>query len=98
MNYNNCFVNVLNKVQNMGGIWLKITRLILSVIVIILALTVMITDASTSTSITPYMLLGLGILNIFNGAYLYKENKKTDAIMIFSVGLFVIIVALLKFV
>ena len=77
---------------------MKITRLILSVIVVILAVTVIITESSTSTSVTPYMLIGLGVLNIFNGAYLYKENKKTDAVMMFSVGLFVIIVALLKFV
>ena len=84
------------KHKRRGGIWLKITRFILlSVLVFILAVTVIITEASTSTS---GMLVGLGILNIFNGAYLYKENKKTAAVMILSVGLFAIIVALLKFV
>lgn len=71
---------------------MKIIRIIISAIVVVLAVIVIITEASTASSVTPYMLIGLGTLNIFNGVYLYRENKKTQSMMIFSIGLFAFIV------
>lgn len=66
----------------------------------ILALTVivLITKSSISDSLTPLMLISLGVLNVFNGIDLYKGNKKSYSIMMFLVGLFVIIVAIFRFI
>ena len=72
---------------------MKIIRLILTVIVVVLAIAVVATESSNTAKLTPYMLIALGTLNIFNGAYLYKENKTTESIMMFLIGLFVIVVA-----
>ena len=77
---------------------LKIFRNVLALAVIILSLIVLITEGSISKSIIPFMLISLGILNIFNGINLYKENKKFYSIMMFLVGLFVIIVSIFRFV
>ncbi len=77
---------------------LKIFRNVLALAVIILAVIVLITEGSISESVIPFMLISLGILNIFNGIDLYKENKKFYSIMMFLVGLFVIIVSIFRFV
>lgn len=77
---------------------MKTFRNILALTVIILAVIVLITKSSISDSLTPFMLISLGILNIFNGIDLYKGNKKSYSIMMFLVGLFVIIVAIFRFI
>lgn len=77
---------------------MKIFRILIALIVIILGVTVLITETSIANSIVPFMLISLGILNIFNGIDLYREDKKTYSIMMFLVGLFVIIVSILMLV
>ena len=50
---------------------------------------------STDYYLTPYMLLGLGILHIIDANGLYKENNKKQAIIMFAVSILVIIVGVL---
>ena len=50
---------------------------------------------STDFYLTPYMLLGLGILHIIDAKGLYKENNKKQAIIMFAVSILVIIVGVL---
>ena len=79
-------------------IFLKIFRIVLALIVIILGVTVLISEASIAKNVTLFMLISLGVLNIFNGVDLYRENKKTYSIMMFIVGLFIIIASIFIFV
>ena len=50
---------------------------------------------STDYFLTPYMLLGLGILHIIDAKDLYKENKKIHAFIMLAVSILVIIVGVL---
>ena len=50
---------------------------------------------STDYYLTPYMLLGLGILHSIDAKGLYKENNKKHAIIMLAVSILVILVGVL---
>lgn len=80
---------------------MKKIRLILTVIMCVLLVAVMVAESSNAVNtekLTFYMLIGTGMLNIFNGVYKYKENKKIYSIMMFLLGYLLIRLALLKYI
>lgn len=69
--------------QNERGVLLKKFFILFSLIIISLAGFLIINEASNKT---PYMLLGISILNLFNGIYSYRVDKKTSAAVMFLIS------------
>ncbi|ERI92285.1 hypothetical protein HMPREF1982_02542 [Clostridiales bacterium oral taxon 876 str. F0540] len=68
---------------------MRVIRTILTIIIIILAIIVLIGNFDIRVLI-PYLFTCIGILQIFNGIHFYKQGKKTDGLLLFLMGIFIL--------
>lgn len=71
---------------------MKKARIIFSLILVISAVVVIILEPSTTKKLKPYMLIGLVAINIINGGVFYRENKKTNNLIMDLINFIAIIV------
>ncbi|MDZ4975903.1 hypothetical protein GNF42_15910 [Clostridium perfringens] len=71
----------------------KVSRILMSIIVIILAVLGLFNMINSKITI-PIILIILGILNISNGYSSYINDKKGESILLISSGLFIVFVSI----
>lgn len=74
---------------------MKIIKYTLFAILIVLAVTDLIDKSPISQSLTPFILILIGLLNLFYSFDYYKKKDKTEAIITFLMGLFILILGFL---
>lgn len=68
---------------------MRVIRTILTVIIIVLAVTVL-TGNFDIRAIIPYLFTCIGVLQVFNGIHFYKQGKKADGLLIFLTSIFIL--------
>ncbi|WP_368491128.1 hypothetical protein [Clostridium sp. BJN0013] len=71
----------------------SIIRFILGILVIILSISILIGNSNAKV-IMISMLICLGIFQIFNGIHFYKQNKKSDGVLLILSSIFIFAVIL----
>lgn len=71
----------------------SIIRFILGILIIILSISILIDNTNTKVTMT-FMLICLGIFQILNGIHSYKQNKKSDGILLILSSIFIFAVIL----
>ncbi|MGO1370051.1 hypothetical protein [Senegalia sp. (in: firmicutes)] len=76
---------------------MKIIRIILAIVVFVLAVLAFINRHSTDINLIPYMLIGFGILYMFDAIDFYKLNRKIYSMLMAAFSLFMIIIGIFTF-
>lgn len=71
----------------------SIIKLILGILVIILSISVLISNINSTQSMSN-ILICLGLFQIINGIDLYKHNKKIDGILLILCSMFIFFVVI----